>query len=633
MTLSKQLLILISTFFLMICGVNIAISVNKIRGFLLIETQRHAQDAANLFSFSLNPEIANEYDPKLQTLMKALFATGLYTELNLVNVSNKPLLTLTKNEDFDAPVWITKLLPLGTAAAECEIYSGQSLVGVIYVTVNPERAYRMLYRQTISAFGYSFALFILLMISLNLVLRLTLLPLKTINQLALTLADGEFKTIEKLPRTIEVRNLTHAVNAMSGRLGDIFSNLKARIESLDKKLQLDQLTGLPKKTRFDNDIKKLLMENTEAYLFLIKIDCLSALIKEQTSEAIDVFLHDCAFSIKQTIDEFVTIEATPYRLFGGEFAVLVRKINFQQADRFANLLSSTFTELGERYQKQDIAHIGGTPINLLTSTSRLLAAANEALEQSKLIGPNGYYMREDDNQAKDIAEWKTLVFDIIDKDSYELAMIGQIETFDEKKLIMEEAFIRVFDATGNSLPIGIFISIAEKYEKIIDLDKGVLEKVFQHIERHQIEHAIAVNISTRTVKNNDFRTWLTTQLQNRKSITSQIVFSFSAYAVAKEFNIYREFIGCVHGFGAKVIIKRFDTFCLSIDRIKILKPDFIRLSRDLSNGICSEPGKYSFVETLKEVGDLLDFAVFAENIVSDKDYSEFKTIDIAGASR
>lgn len=633
MTLSKQLLILVSTFFLMVFSVNFAISVSKMRGFLQIESQLHAQDTATFFSISLSPLITNEYDIKLQTMMRALFDSGLYKEIKLVSVSNKPLFTLTSNEDFEVPDWFIKLLPIKTAAAESEIYSNQNFAGVIYVAINPKHVYRILYQHAKSAFWYSFTIFILFVILLTLLLRLTLLPLSKINQLALTIADGEFKTIEKLPWTIDVRTVTLSINTMSNMLGEIFSNLTTKLDSLDKKLQLDQLTGLHKKNSFDNDIKKLLIENREAYLFLIKIDCLSALIKEQTNEAIDVFLHDCAFTIKQTIEEALTLDACPYRLFGGEFAVLVRDINLGQADQFAMMLSSAFTELGERYQKQDIAHIGGAPFNLLTSTSSILAAVNEAFEQSKLIGPNCYYIRAEDNQAKDIAEWKTLVFDIIDKDSYELSMVGQIETFNEGKLIMEEAFIRVFDVIGNALPIGIFISIAEKYEKIIDLDKGVLEKVFQYIEKHQIKHAIAVNISTRTVKNNDFRSWLTTQLQNRKAITGQIVFSISAYSAAKEFNIYREFIGCVHGFGAKVIIKRFDTLCLSIDKIKILKPDFIRLSRDLGNCVSSDPSKFSFIETLKDVGDLLDFAVLAENILSENDYSVLKTIGISGASR
>ena len=82
-----------------------------------------------------------------------------------------------------------------------------------------------------------------------------------------------------------------------------------------------------------------------------------------------------------------------------------------------------------------------------------------------------------------------------------------------------------------------------------------------------------------------------------------------------------------------MVIKRFDTICLDIDKIKILKPDYIRLSRELGNSMSFDASKFSFVETLKEVGDLLDFSVLAENVLSETDLASLETIGITGASR
>ena len=46
-----------------------------------------------------------------------------------------------------------------------------------------------------------------------------------------------------------------------------------------------------------------------------------------------------------------------------------------------------------------------------------------------------------------------------------------------------------------------------------------------------------------------------------------------------------------------------------------------------------EPVKRAFVETMKEVGDLLDITVLAENIQADEDFALIKEIGITGASR
>jgi EAL domain-containing protein (putative c-di-GMP-specific phosphodiesterase class I)/GGDEF domain-containing protein len=618
----------------MIFSVNFVISVNNMRSYLQVESQVHAQDTATSLGLSLSPYITNESDPILKTMMSAIFDMGYYKELKLVNVSNKPLVTLTNDKVFEEiPNWFIGLLPMETATAESEISAGWSLGGVIYVTINPGYAYLKLYQQAKNAFWYSLAAFIFSVTLLILMLRLTLLPLKKINQLALTIANGQFQTIDALPWTTEVRNVALSMNIMSGKLGGIMKSLNAKLESLGRKLKIDELTGLNKKSSFDSDMKQLFLENIDAFLFLIKIDSLSMLVKEQASATIDVFLQDCASTIKHTVENSTASDASAYHFFGGEFAVLARKISFQQAEQLASLLSKALADLGEKIEKKDIAHIGVAPFNALSSASNILAATNEAFEQSKLIGANSYYIRAGGDQAKDIDEWKSLVFDIIDKDAYRLAFIGQIEHFQTGEVMMEEAFIQVFDNRNESLAIGTFISIAEKFEKILDLDKGVINKVIHHLVNNNIQHAVAVNISTRTVKSSDFRSWLTARLQKHQAISNRIVFSISAYAVAKDFIVYKEFIKFVHGFGAKVILKRFDAHAMTVDMAKALKPDYIRLSRELCNGISTDIGKQAFVETSKDVCDLLDIGILGENILSESDYSAVKSIGLIGASR
>jgi len=322
-----------------------------------------------------------------------------------------------------------------------------------------------------------------------------------------------------------------------------------------------------------------------------------------------------------------------YHFFGSEFALLAKGINAQQAEQLAAALSLALTTLGEKYQKSDIAHIGVTPFDPFGTTAGIIAAANEAFEQAKLIGANSYYIRERGDQAKDIAEWKALVFNVVDQNQYKISFIGTIASTQTGQVLMQEAFIQAHDLKGELIPIGTFISVAEKFEKIVELDKSVTEKVIEHIGMQHIDYAIAVNLSTRTVKNSDFRAWLAIKLQQHHAISVQLVFSISAYAAAKEVQVFKEFIKFIHGHGAKVILKRFDSQSMSLETAKILKPDYIRLARDMGNGVSREPGKQAFVETMKEVGDLLDITILAENIHADEDFALIKAIGITGTSR
>ena len=69
MSLSKQLMLLISLLFLLIFGGNFAVGVNQMRAYLLVESQVHAQDTATSLGLSLSPHLANPTDPILETSM------------------------------------------------------------------------------------------------------------------------------------------------------------------------------------------------------------------------------------------------------------------------------------------------------------------------------------------------------------------------------------------------------------------------------------------------------------------------------------------------------------------------------------------------------------------------------------
>lgn len=633
MSLSKQLLILISVIFLIIFSVNFLLSVNKIRSYLEVESQVHAQDTATSLGLSLSPYIANENDPVLETMIKAIFDMGYYSEIKLVNVDNKPLVIAENKETFtEVPQWFIELLPMQLATAESEINSGWSIGGTIYVTINPGLAYLKLYQLAQSSLNYSLITFTGAVLLLILILRFMLLPLKAINELALAIADGQFKTIEKLPWTLEVKNVAISMNTMSKKIEGIISSFNTKLDSLGKKLQLDDLTGLPKKSSFETDMKRLFMADVDAFIFIIKIDGLAGLVKEHGSDTIDQFLKRFAGLLKDVSAQYDPDLVTPYRFFGSEFAILARSLSREQAEQIAQSLSTLLAGLGEAYLRKDIAHIGIATFNPLGTTSDILAAANEAFEQAQLIGSNSYYFRIGSNHAKDIAEWKDLIFDIIDQKTYQISYISQIKHFDTDIVFMEETLTQAFNQQGKPIPIGTFVSIAEKFAKIVELDQGVTQRVVDHIRTQAISHAIAINLSTRTVKNADFRVWLAGEIKD-SSIAAQLVFSISAYAVAKEVDVYLDFFEFIHSLGAKVMLKRFETQSMPLEMAKKLRPDYIRLARDLSNELTHDESKKTFIETMLQAAQLLDIVVLAENVQSDEDYAVIRAIGLYGGSR
>ena len=636
MSLSKQLLILISALFLMVFSVNFILSINNMRTYLEGEAQIHAQDTATSLGVSLSHYMVDETDPVIETTMNAIFDMGYYQQIKLVNVEQKMLVNLTNDYVLEGvPEWFVTLVPMETAQAESEISSGWSISGVVSVSLNPGYAYFKLYELAMRSFYYSLAAFVFSITLLLLVLRITLSPLRKIDQMAVAIAKGEFVAISVLPWTTEVKNVTISMNKMSRKIEGVITKLNTKLEQIGKKLHQDELTGLYKKSRFMTDMKQLFIVDTDvtAFIFLIKIDGLARLVKELSSDAVDQFIKEFAQHLSVIAEQNTQGEVTAYRFVGAEFVLLMRSSTASQAKEMGNELSLAFSEVGRKYNYSDIAHIGIAPFNSLKTMDEMLFAANEAYEQALFVGKNSCYLRVSESQAKDIEAWKALVFSVVDDQIYKLSFIGKMVDFQSEGILIEEAFTQVKDSNGELVAIGTFFSIAEKFSKIVEMDKGVTEKVIDYIYTHNISHAVAINISTRTIKDSDFRIWLQGVLKKNKAISGQLVFSLSAYAVIKEVLACKDFINYIHQLGARVMIKRFESHSMPLEVVKELKPDFIRLARDIGNGISHEISKKAFVEAMQGVAELLDIEILAEEIRSDEDYNCIKDIGISGASR
>lgn len=634
MSLSKQLLILIFALLVMISSVNFVLTVHNIKTYLEGESQNHAQDTATSLGLSLSPYMKDTKDSLIKTMVSAIFDRGYYSQIRLTKANNEELISLSNDKPVEGvPAWFIDYFPMKPSVAQSEISSGWIISGVVYVTVNNAYAYQKLYQQTVNSFYCSLTALLFSSLLLVLLLRVTLASLKRIDVLALDIAEGDFRQIKPLPWTSEIRNVAASMNLMSAKLKITVDALHDKISVMGAKLLRDDLTGLYKKSVLETDILRVHLEESPAYILLIKIDALSELVQENERDTIDLLLQALSSLFQNIPKTHPNLNAKAYRLYGSEFVLLVDHVNLNDLESIASQLSQGLSAIGKSYGQSDIGHIGIAQVSPVDSLDDNLDAAKEAYEQARLIGENGHYLRIDDHRGRDFSTWKTLVFSSIDRARYAIDYQGQIVNFETGQLMLEEAIAQVYDEQGQTVPIAPFISIAEKFAKIMELDKGIISKVLDDIARNRILHPIVVNISTRSIKNMEFQRWLRKLFKKNALASTHLVFGFSAYAVEKDLKAYLDFIHIVHQFKGRVMIKRFETHSMSLEVTKRLKPDFIRLARDIGNDVNQTKQKHEFVQAIQQISRLLDIAVFAESVEKNEDYEALKAIGIVGASR
>ncbi len=549
---------------------------------------------------------------------------------------NKIILEEKREIKFDyVPSWFIDLIPIHLDEKYSEISDGWKTTAIIYVSPNPGEAYAKLYEQAKNSIIYAIIAFIISIFLLFIFVQFLLRPLKKIEKLATDIEKGKFGVIKKLPWTIEIKNVAIAMNSMSRKIEAIINKLNKNLETLSKKLAQDELTGLYLKPTFETDMKDLFINKKNAYVFSIKINNLSKYAKTHTNEEINTYIKDFA-AILLDLSKDQNLQIKAFRFLGSEFVLIAKDTALEDTNKICHKLQVEFAKLSHNYSLQEVAHIGVTPFNQIGTIAGILQSANEAYEKAKLIGQNEFYIQNSTDLSRDMAIWKELIFEIIDTASFNINFINdayKLNNNGEKDLILQEAFTNAKDKDNNNIPIGTFVSIAEKYEKILDLDKNVILKVIEYIEVNNIKNDICINLSLDSISNNSFIQWLLKILAKNKNISSQLVFSITAYTVIKDIDTFKNFCEFVNSSGSKTIIKRFETKFIPIENLKDFNLDYIRLARDYTDQVCNDKSKKEFVESISELGNLLNIKVIAESVKNDKDLELIEQLNIYGASR
>jgi len=570
-----------------------------------------------------------DIDFKVSFNKKTVDATS---QINL----NKILVKEHREEKFDyVPQWFINLISLTMEEKSSEISDGWNNVATIYISANAGDAYAKLYEQARGAITYSLIAFFISLSILVLFLQLILKPLKNIEKLAMNIAVGKFGIIEKLPVTTEIKNVAIAMNDMSRKIEGIIKKLNSNIENVTKKISQDGLTKLEMRQTFETDMKNMFITKTDGYVISLKIESLGEFAKNNSNSAVDKLIKDFANILKDSQDSF-GFDIKAYRFFGSEFAMIAKNCSQEDIEKLVDYLKTKFDEVSVEIKIANLSNIGVTMFNQIGTTPEMLSAAIEARESAKQVGPNEFVIRDANDLARDMESWRELIFDIIDNSRFNVGFINNeylLNGEEEGKLVMQEAFTSAKDKNGNDIPIGTFISIAEKYEKVVDFDKAVVTNVIKHIKENSIENNISINLSLDSIVDLSFINWLKFTLQVNTSIANKLAFSITAYGVAKDIERFKIFAKSINLWGAKIVVKRFESKFIPLQSIKDLNLDFIRLARDYTNGISSDSGKHAFVESMQDLCNLVNIKVTAENVKADDDLEKVKELDLYAASR
>lgn len=633
MSLSKQLLFLISLVFLIVFSISFFLSMDSIRRYLEVESEVHVQDTATSLGLSLSPHMDDEDDPILETMMNAIFDMGYYQEMRLTNIDGENLVILTNPVKMDGiPQWLIELFPMKAATAITEISSGWNISGTLTVSGNPAYAYARLYEQGKKTLLYSLIVFVGAFALLMLILRFILQPLRAIQKQANEISTGNFSKIERLPWTREVRVVAQSMNSMSGKIGDTITRLNLRLESLSDSLKRDPLTKLLNQSSFNEDIKRALTLGGNGYIFYLKFDDLASIGRDKGNQFVDQLLGDFADILQNIAPE----GSSAYRLYGAEFAVVSADMSDNDLTSLAENLKLHITDLGKKYGIDDMMHIGVVHFDRSCESTLLMPALIEAYEQARLIGHNAFYIKQDSFGSLSEQEWKTIINTTIHDKKPLINFTTEAYNYSAANSpvkVMQEAFTVISDESDNILSSATFFSMAQAFNLAIALDKCIVDSIIRKMEDESTTTPVTINLSLDSIASVDFQDWLRQRLADTHLSPNLLAFSITAYAAAKNIAAFSGFSLIAKSIGATVLLKRYSSDNIPLDNLRGLQIDYIRLSRHLTTDISDNASKSDFLDIIQQMATLMDIRILAEGVIDDDDFTIVKRTGLYGISR
>ena len=445
----------------------------------------------------------------------------------------------------------------------------------------------------------------------------------------------ELRTLnESLERRVEER--TAAIEKMNEKLRVEISEHKNLKEELVYLADYDPLTNLFNRRRFRKELDGLLAYSrrygVEGTLLFIDLDNFKYINDVHGHRVGDEFLIGLAGLLKGRLRQTDLVA----RLGGDEFAIYLPQVDTNQvmviAEGIAKLIEQhTIVIKGQRQPTGVTASIGVVLFPLHgTMPEELLTCADIAMYQAKKEGGNSVcvYNVDQKMEIESLLNWKNRIQVALAEDRFVLHF-QPITDFNQLNIIGYEALLRMVDENGKLIPPSSFISVAEHFGLMREIDCLVVRraiKLLAEIQKTGKKQYIEVNLSDKSFTDRELLLIIKKELTTAGINAANLVLTITENALMANMFLAERFIKALKDMGCRVGIDDFGVGFSSFNFLKKLPVDYLKIDGSLIHNITNNPVDQHLVRAMVEVARGLGkqtVAEFVENKATIQLLSEY----------
>ena len=578
MTLLKQIMLAIISFMLLIFVAVGILNFSTINNYIVSQLGTNAKHTAN----SLGLAIASVTNPKdlsgAQTMINSVFDSGYYSMIKLTGLDGETLIESSQPLVVNSvPKWFVNNVKLEAPVAQSEIMIGWNKFGTLHVQSNTGIAYYELYNIVQNVFYVLLAMSITALLISYLGVKAIFIPLKKVQKQAEAILQNSFILQEKIPFTVDVRQIVLAMNVMITRVKDVFEQSAKTLSKYEELLYKDEQTVLFNRRYLQNNFKEYISseEYSSGAASMITCKDLRDLKQEIGFNGQQKLIKSIASIISQN-----ALGMLRARLNEDDFIIVSPNLTTQNAKNLTDKILLTIKEEFIKFNVDMDRHPvfaaivpygPKTPLkDVLTTADITLARAKEGKNFASLI------YKSDKEIILGKEQYKELIETSLKNGMFKFA--GQKVESDFAELVHRELYIRLVDSEGRWQIASYFMPMVNELKMTAEIDLYVLNKFADMLRGGMLEKMqYAINLGKDILSSaqhfNEFENALKKikqyasakiyiEIPNKDDIDTAVLVGFHQRLRSLGFGF-----GLDHfGFDAK-----------SIERLSAVNPDYVKI--------------------------------------------------------
>ena len=411
----------------------------------------------------------------------------------------------------------------------------------------------------------------------------------------------------------DFESLSITVNNLAATLASKFDDLTRQAELFKKEASKDALTGLSNRGAFERHMRALLNENAtsqEKELIVVRLAQLANINTKLGMVPGDNYVKAITNILMEEAKNNSSIRFV-FRLSGGDFALISEPMEKPTRDLVLTNISTQCASVTPLRDGTKATWIGVTRFTGSMTMQQVMESVDSALIAS-MKTQSGWQLASDITHVHSNSQWRERLNHIVSQ-QYADIMIQPVMDIEKNMPAYYETSGRFKDKkTNDVIPMSQLIPASERLDLIPQVDKLVAHIVFKKME--VTSQQVAINLSITSIANREFREWLVKELTLRENLCSKLFFEIEDAALIQQ-REYTELL-CRHlmGLGCRITIEHFGDNFASLSGLRVIQPQFVKLSGRLTQGIHTNKDNQLFVSSLISIANNLNIKVIAEMV-------------------